>query len=320
VSSQDWPQAGIASENHIQVIAQSQAKASTPQINQGVAPAASSGRDGLDRLSAATDTAGYQSGRLTVPLAVDDPGYAGSGRASKPSPSRSIHGTINLSSIQTRNRLLPGQASIPTVDTAAMARDVVDASGSARTAGVSAEGLATTKTGPESPDAFATLDAAVTEPRATWIHADTQRAEAGFQDPALGWVGVRANTSGGGVHAELLPGSADAAQALGSHMAGLNAYLAEHHMPVETLTMTAPEGGWSGIGSDQSAGQNMQQGAGQQAGQEMAQNTDGGSHFPAFRDSTALPAVASELPALKAELDGSAQLAWLKSGHISVMA
>jgi hypothetical protein len=103
-------------------------------------------------------------------------------------------------------------------------------------------------------------------------------------------------------------------------MAGLNAYLVEHHMPVETLTMTAPEGGWSGIGSDQSAGQNMQQGAGQQAGQEMAQNTDGGSHFPAFRDSTALPAVASELPALKAELDGSAQLAWLKSGHISVMA
>jgi hypothetical protein len=64
----------------------------------------------------------------------------------------------------------------------------------------------------------------------------------------------------------------------------------------------------------------MQQEAGQQAGQEMAQNTDRGSHLTAFTNSTTLPVAASELPALQTELDGTAQLAWLRSGHISVMA
>jgi hypothetical protein len=229
-------------------------------------------------------------------------------------------GTSTPNSIQPKNRLLAKQASSPTVDTSAMARQVADANGVARTQGASAGDFARATSWPESRDAFATLDSAGAEGKATWIHAGMQRAEAGFQDPTLGWVGVRANASEGRVHAELVPGSDDAAQALGSHLAGLNAYLAEHHTPVETLTMTAPEGGWSEFGSDQSAGQSMQQGTGQQAGQKMPQNTDGGLDFPAFRDSEALPVVASELPALKTEPDGGSQLAWLRSGHISVMA
>lgn len=116
-------------------------------------------------------------------------------------------------------------------------------------------------------DTFAALDGESGSSAPTWVHAGARQAEAGYQDPALGWVGVRAQLDASGVHAALVPGSADAAQALGSHMAGLNAYLTEHHTPVETLTMAAPGNGWSGQGTDQGAGQNAGQGGyqGQQA-------------------------------------------------------
>ncbi len=100
-----------------------------------------------------------------------------------------------------------------------------------------------------------------------WIHAGGQRAEAGFEDPALGWVGVRADVSGGSVHAAVVPGSAVAAQALSGHLAGLNAYLSEQHTPVATLTMAAPDAGGIKAGVDQgmheSAGQNQNENAAQ---------------------------------------------------------
>ncbi len=104
-------------------------------------------------------------------------------------------------------------------------------------------------------DPFVALDGTNGAGSATWIHASAHQAEVGFQDPALGWVGVRAQVDGGGVHAALVPGSADAAQALSSHLAGLNAYLTEHHTPVATLTMAAPGNSWSGQSMDQGAGQ-----------------------------------------------------------------
>jgi hypothetical protein len=106
---------------------------------------------------------------------------------------------------------------------------------------------------------------------------------------------------------------------LGSHLAGLNTYLAEHHTPVETLTMAAPESGRSGLDSGQSAGQSMQQNAGQQTGQELGQGADSGSQYGKSSSSTAQSAVASGSAVSAAELDGSAQPAW-QSGHISVMA
>jgi flagellar hook-length control protein FliK len=68
------------------------------------------------------------------------------------------------------------------------------------------------------------------------------QAEAGYQDPALGWIGVRAEASGGAVHATLVPQSSDAAQALSGHMAGLHTYLAENRTPVETLTLASFSG------------------------------------------------------------------------------
>jgi hypothetical protein len=289
-------------------------------MNQGVNPATSVDGDGLDRLSVATDKAADQSDRLASPLAAGDPGHAGDGRASLLDPLRSMHETSNFNSIQPRNRLLVKQASSPTVDTAAMARVVTSVSEAVKTAGASEAELATTTAGSESRDTLATLDSAAAEMKSTWIHAGAQRAEAGFLDPTVGWVGVRANAVGGGVHAELVPGSVDAAQALGSHMAGLNAYLTEHHTPVETLTLTAPESGWPGLSGDQSAGRDMQQGTGQQTGQELTQGANSGSEIGESRSRSTIPAVASGATALPTELDAGTQPVWLGGKHISVMA
>jgi cysteine synthase len=82
---------------------------------------------------------------------------------------------------------------------------------------------------------------------------------------------------GGGVHASLVPGSADAAQELGGHLAGLNAYLNEQHTPVETLTMDPS----SNRGSEPGAGQ-MQQGDGQNQGQgESSESPSNRGSIPA---------------------------------------
>lgn len=116
---------------------------------------------------------------------------------------------------------------------------------------------------PPTSSTFSALDAAGNAGPATWIHASAHRAEVGFQDPALGWVGVRAQTDVHGIHAALVPGSADAAQALGTHLAGLHAYLADHHTPVATLTLTAQENHWVEQGMGQGAGQNAGQNPGQ---------------------------------------------------------
>jgi len=91
-------------------------------------------------------------------------------------------------------------------------------------------------------ETFSALDGAPPGPNQTWTHATSQQAEAGFQDPVLGWVGVRADLSGGLVHASVVPGSAQAAEALGKHMDGINSYLAEQHTPIDSLAMDAPTG------------------------------------------------------------------------------
>ena len=127
---------------------------------------------------------------------------------------------------------------------------------------------------PTAADTFAALDSGSATPSSAWIHAGAHHAEAGFQDPALGWVGVRAQVDANGVHASLLPGSADAAQALSSHLAGLHAHLTDHHTPVQTLTMATPRSEWGG--------QNM----GQETGQNPGQGTRHGGYSGGERDSS----------------------------------
>jgi hypothetical protein len=159
---------------------------------------------------------------------------------------------------------------------------------------------------------FAALDAEVAPGTPSWVHAGARRAEAGFQDPDLGWVGVRADLSTDGVHAALVPGSAEAAQALGGHLAGLNAYLVEQHTPVQTLTMSSPEAG----GGDSAASQGMNQGTGQNTQQ-------GGSSDPQpgpWSAPVTAAAASTEGSVQTGRLDATAQAARPMGAHISVMA
>jgi hypothetical protein len=165
---------------------------------------------------------------------------------------------------------------------------------------------------PDKRESFSTMDAGSTQPATTWVHTGAQRAEAGYQDPTLGWVSVRADASSGGVHAQLVPESADAAQALGGQLAGLNSYLAEHHASVDTLTLSSPEGGWAGMNSGQSSGGGMQQG-----GEQTAQGGDTNSSTVATQ-SAQPTTVAEPLPVSSVWTGGSATTQ--AGGHISVVA
>jgi hypothetical protein len=184
-------------------------------------------------------------------------------------------------------------------------------------------------------ETFAALDAESSAGTPSWVHAGTHRAEAGFQDPALGWVGVRADLSGGGVHAALVPGSAEAAVALGGHLAGLNAYLAEQHTPVESLTLAAPEGRPAEFGMDQGAGQNMHQNMHQGAGQDSGQGASSGQqsspqasepvltapvNHPSDEDLSPGTPVNREVPAFVGRAETTAQAVIPGDVHISVMA
>jgi len=214
-------------------------------------------------------------------------------------------GSVDL--VQQVNRLVDGQPSAATADASGMTRDQAGA----LPAVSAAEASRVAPAGPDSREVFATLDTEGALGRPTWIQAGAQRAEAGFQDPVLGWVGVRANSGGGGVRAELVAGSADAALALSSHMAGLNVYLAESHTTVESLTLAALTGGSSGGGGDRSSGEGMQQGTEQQTGQGA--DTGSFSSPPTERDA---PMEASPT----AWREGGVQTATQGGGHISVMA
>jgi hypothetical protein len=176
-----------------------------------------------------------------------------------------------------------------------------------------------TSTGIGSRETFAALDAESGAGTPTWIHAGAQHAEAGFQDPTLGWIGVRAETGAGGVHASLVPSSADAAQALGGHLAGLNAYMAEHHTSVDPVTMSTPTGRGSESLTDQSGGQSMHQGSGQSNAQETGQGTQS-TGATASGQQNASASSGSRSSAAGQGGVVSSSVASSPGGHISVMA
>jgi hypothetical protein len=314
---QSRTQAEASSLNSTEALAPSQ----IPTQGGSVLPA-SVGSDGVNPLPQAARAAAQSNQIAAAPPSIQgkhDP--AAGGKNSTSEPLRSARGTSNSDAVQHQSRLIDGQPSGPAADASAMARVPAGAHGMVSTAGEPAGGSTAASAGPDSRETFATLDAEAASGNPVWIHAGAHRAEAGFQDPTLGWVGVRADASGGGIHAELVPNSTDAAQALGSHLAGLNAYLAERHTPVETLTLTAPESGWAGMGSDKGAGEGMQQGAGQHTGQGTAQGADAGFQSgPSLDSSIQSPATLPELLAFSGGLDASAQTAGQGGIHISVMA
>lgn len=98
-------------------------------------------------------------------------------------------------------------------------------------------------------ETIATFDAGTDDIASKWVIAGGHRAEAGFQDPALGWVSVRAQASAGGIHAAVVPASDLAAQALGGHLAGLNAHMATQYEHLNPVTLSAPDTGWNNQGT-----------------------------------------------------------------------
>ena len=109
-----------------------------------------------------------------------------------------------------------------------------------------------------------------------WLHAGAQRAEAGYQDPALGWVSVRAGVADGAIHAAIVPGSADAATALGSHLGSLNSYLAERDIHSTTVTVASPEphSGEAQLSAHQEGAQGFGRGSGEGAPQSARGQPD----------------------------------------------
>jgi len=203
------------------------------------------------------------------------------------------------------------------IDASELARGAGGAHGVMSTPGELARSSADSAAAESPPETFAALDAQAAPGAPAWIHAEAHRAEAGFQDPALGWVGVRADMSGGGIHAALVPGSAEAAQALGGHIAGLNSYLAEQRTHVETLTLAAPEGSLTGEGTHQGMHHRAHHGDAQDPRPGSSSPTQTSSQ-PASppREAVALP----EGSLQTGGLDGIADGAGTGGGHISLIA
>lgn len=192
----------------------------------------------------------------------------------------------------------------------AVVRDVASAlpANSSSAAGV--------QTGPgnSTQETFTALDGAGNSMHPTWIHAGPHQAEAGFEDPALGWVSVRAGVNAGGISAVVVPGSADATQALGAHMAGLHDYLAEQHSPVATLTMATAQN----PGSDTGPGQGAQHDGMQQQGQQQSGEDNRGN--AQSLSSVAPTATASAHTAHGSSSESPAILSGSGARYISVMA
>ena len=201
------------------------------------------------------------------------------------------------------------------LEVAGMARVQASAEGTASVITEHASGSVGVARGTSAGETFAAMDAGREVGTPGWVHAGGRTAEAGFQDPALGWVGVRADLSAGNVHAALMPGSAEAAQTLSGHLAGLNSYLAEQHTPVASLTMAAASGSEVETGT----GRNLHQGAGQNLGQDAERNTATQSQSTPQPGAATIPAAAAQAPGTS-EFDGVVPMGEMRGRHISVMA
>ncbi len=116
-----------------------------------------------------------------------------------------------------------------------------------------------------SPEIFDVLDTDAPAASPQWTHAGTHRLEAGFQDPEVGWVRVRAQQDSGGVHAAVVPASSDASQILSSHLTGLSNYLVEHRTLIESWALAPPENLPEATGASQTGGDATRQERGRDA-------------------------------------------------------
>ncbi len=172
-------------------------------------------------------------------------------------------------------------------------------------------------------ETFAAMDAQANGSGIAWMHTGPHQAEAGFQDPTLGWVAVRAEQVAGGIHAAIVPGSADAAQTLGGHMAGLSAHLAEQRVGVGSVSIATPGAApqFAGGGAGQNGGN---YGAGGQNHQHQPAERGQSYAISAVAGSSAAQRTAGLNDGLNGGLDGGAPAAAVSGGargrHISVVA
>ena len=156
--------------------------------------------------------------------------------------------------------------------------------------------------------AFTAMDGAGPSGTA-WVHTGARHAEAGFQDASLGWVSVRAEAAGGGIHATLAGVNTQAAQALSGHLAGLNAFLEERQTPVQSIHVMQPGLGEMGGGTNGSD-------------QHGTQHQSGGQNDPAAGEAVALDGASRPgqvlMPAAPADLSLGAGP--LVEGHVSWIA
>lgn len=171
----------------------------------------------------------------------------------------------------------------------------------------------TTSAASTTQDTISALDTGTSPSTPAWTHGGSQHAEAGFRDPALGWVSVRADQNASGIHATLVPSSAEAAQALNAHLAGLSTHLVEQQSTVASVTMAAPNDG----GVENGMGQRMQQGAeGNPQGNAREEAQAGAQENAPPASSTSV----LDAPAQSGTRDSLTHTGDLRGTHISVMA
>lgn len=305
---------------HIDAIAGRPTPGQIPSLAPEAIQSQPTGADACSPGSGSADAPGRPAGNATLPThplmsvapVANRTDVAGTSRTAEPATVRTVH-EAGKSGLTQQGIQVHGQpGSTASVDAAATVRDP-SVRGALNATDHAAE--ETNSTGSGLKETFAALDAEGAAGKPTWIHAGAQRAEAGIEDPELGWVSVRADMGSGGVHASLVPGSADAAQALGGHLAGLNSYLSDHHTPVETLTLAAPESGWSGPGA----------GAGQGQADPSGQNARGNGETSAPANppwsASSLTAESSwTSPQGSEEMNGNSSTVPWGGTHISVLA
>jgi hypothetical protein len=277
--------------------ASSQPAASSKCVS-GVAPVNPSTSSAVDN-AAVTSLSSVSNAETVKPQIAAARTGSGSGSVRV---NRSVDSPLNPATVDGMHGQLNGAA-----PESAVVRDTASVLPSNPGPGASVQIASSTSTS----DTFSALDGASGSMRPTWIHAGAHQAEAGFEDPALGWVSVRAGVNAGGISAVVVPASADATEALGAHMAGLHDYLAEQHSPVETLTL----GTAVNSGTDAGLNQGMQNQGQQQSAQDNTANA------PAM--SSIQPAAHAAAPAQATHMSGDESPAiQLGSGgkHISVMA
>jgi hypothetical protein len=123
------------------------------------------------------------------------------------------------------------------------------------------------------------IDATASQPASRWTVTGAHRVEAGFDDPSLGWVAVRAQSSAGTIHAAVVPSSVEAAEVLGGHLVGLNAHMATERIPMSEVSLSAPDGG-NAQSAAQGNGQGHEQGGRKDPQQSQAAERGSLLHLP----------------------------------------